>query len=180
MDMYNLRMTALARTATVPWRRHYRALPVCIAAAVLLGGCRSRDVQQDLRMTEVKTGWYDAGIVEGQNKLVPSVLFKLQNVSDEPISKVQMMAVFHGVDEPQKAWGDSMIRGIGSEALDPGATGGALVIRSPFGYTGPEPRLVMLKHSQFVDATVTVFGRHGSRNWAKLGDFRVDRQLLTE
>src|SRR5687767_928867 len=61
LDMYNLRMTALARTATVRWRRHYRALPVCIAAAVLLGGCRSRDVQQDLRMTEVKTGWYDAG-----------------------------------------------------------------------------------------------------------------------
>src|SRR5688500_15629331 len=170
MAMYNSRMT----------RRRPGLLIACVGAALLFAGCRSREVEKDLRMTDVKTGWYDAGIVEGQNKLVPSVLFKLQNVSDEPISKVQMMAVFHGVDEPQKAWGDSMIRGIGSEALDPGATGGALVIRSPFGYTGPEPRLVMLKHSQFVDATVTVFGRHGSRNWAKLGDFRVDRQLLTE
>ena len=171
--MYNSSMTALAR------RRPGR-LAVCLAAVVLVAGCRSREVEKDLRITDVKTGWYDAGIVEGQNKLVPSISFRLRNVSDEAISRVKMTAVFHDVNEPDTAWGDHMIQAIDKEPLEAGATGEMLVLRSPRGYTGSEPRLVMLKNSQFVDATVTVFGRHGSRTWTKLGDFRIDRQLLTK
>jgi hypothetical protein len=27
---------------------------------------------------------------------------------------------------------------------------------------------------------VNVFGKHGSRTWIKMGEFPVDRQLLTE
>src|SRR5687767_1184195 len=173
MPMYNFRMTAVTR------RRPGR-LAVCLAAAVLAAGCRAREVEKDLRITDVKTGWYDAGIVEGQNKLVPSISFRLTNISQEEISRVKMTAVFHDVKEPDVAWGDHMIQAIDSNPLEAGATGGMLVLRSPRGYTGPEPRLVMLKNSQFVDATVSVFGRHGSRNWTKLGDFRIDRQLLTE
>jgi hypothetical protein len=161
-------------------RRRAGRIAVCVAAALLAAGCRSREVEKDLRITDVKTGWYDAGIVEGQNKLVPSISFRLQNISGEAISRVKMNAVFHTVDVPQDAWGDYLIQAIGSNALDAGATGGRLVMRSPRGYTGTEPRLVMLRNSQFVDATVSVFGRHGSRNWVKLGDFRIDRQLLTE
>jgi hypothetical protein len=161
---------------------HHRSgrLAVCLAAAVLVAGCRSREVEKDLRMTDVKTGWYDAGIVDGQNKLVPSISFRLRNISGEPISRVKMNAVFHSIDAPQDAWGDHMIQAIDRDALDAGATGGSLVLRSPRGYTGTEARLVMLKNSHFIDATVSVFGRHGSRNWTKLGEFRIDRQLLTE
>src|SRR5687768_5887394 len=168
--MYNSRMT----------RRRPGLLIACVGAALLFAGCRSREVEKDLRITDIKTGWYDAGIVEGQNKLVPSISFRLQNISGEAISRVKMNAVFHTVDAPQDAWGDHLIQAIGGDALDAGATGRPLVLRSPRGYTGSEPRLVMLKNSQFVDATVSVFGRHGSRNWVKLGDFRIDRQLLTE
>jgi hypothetical protein len=161
-------------------RRRPLILVMCVGVALSIAGCRSREVEKDLRITDVNTGWYDAGIVEGQNKLVPSVSFRLRNISEEAISKVQLNAVFHAVNEPEKAWGDTMIRGIGTEELAAGESGNRLVMRSPLGYTGTEPRLVMLKNSHFVDATVTVFGRHGSRNWVKLGDFPVDRQLLTE
>ena len=170
MAMYNFRMI----------RRRPGLLIVCIGSALLLTGCRSREVEKDLRLTDVNTGWYDAGIVEGQNKLVPSVSFRIQNVSEEGISKVQLNAVFRAVNEPEKAWGDTMIRGIGTDELAAGGSGNRLVMRSPLGYTGTEPRLVMLKNSHFVDATVTVFGRHGSRNWVRLGQFAIDRQLLTE
>lgn len=172
--MYNSNMTASLR------RRRSGRAAVCIAVVLLAAGCRSREVEKDLRITDIKTGWYDAGIVEGQNKLVPSISFRLQNISGEDISRVRMNAVFHTVDAPQDAWGEHLIQAIGRDGLAAGATGGPLVLRSPRGYTGSEPRLVMLKNSQFVDATVSVFGRHGSRNWIKLGDFRIDRQLLTE
>ena len=149
---------------------------VALAAAV---GCRSRIVEQDLRVTDVQTGWYDLGIVDGQNKLVPSVTFRLKNVSQEPIENVQVNAVFRRVNEEQ-AWGDRLIRGIGSEGLGAGATGGPLVVRSSLGYTGLEARTQMLKNKEFVDAKVDLFARHGSRTWAKIGEYQIERRVLTE
>jgi len=152
---------------------------ICVLA--LIGtGCRAREVEKDLELTDVHTGWYDAGIVNGQNKLVPSITFRIQNISQAPIQNVQLNAVFRGVDEPEKSWGDHLVRAIDSSGLDAGATGRTLVLRSPFGHTSTEPRLAMLEHSQFVDATVEIFGRHRSRPWAKMGEFKIDRLLLTE
>jgi hypothetical protein len=157
-----------------------RTVLLCLAAAVLfVGGCRAREVEKDLRITDVKTGWYDAGIVNGQNKLVPAVTFKIQNVSEEAIDNVQINAIFRRVNEPE-AWGDRLVRGIGDEGLQPGATGRTLMVRSELGYTGSEARAQMLKNSQFVDAKVELFGKHGSRTWVKMGEFPIERELLTE
>jgi hypothetical protein len=38
----------------------------------------------------------------------------------------------------------------------------------------------MLQNSQFVDARVEIFGKQGSRTWVKLGEYPIDRKLLTE
>ena len=40
---------------------------------LVTAGCASREVEKDLRVVDVRTGWYDLGIVDGQNKLVPSI-----------------------------------------------------------------------------------------------------------
>ena len=96
----------------------------------------------------VESGWHDAGIVDGQNKLVPSVRFTLQNVTAEPIESVQVNAVFRQVTE-DLAWGDRLIRGVGSEGLAGGATGNTLIVRSPRGYTGIQSRAEMLKNKDF-------------------------------
>ena len=150
-----------------------------LVAAMVAGGCQSREVEKDLRITDVQTGWYDAGLVNGQNKLVPSVSFRIENVSQEAIDDVQINAIFRRVNEPE-AWGDRLIRGIGDEGLDAGATGRTLVVRSERGYTGDEPRQQMLENSQFVDAKVELFGKHGSRTWVKIAEFPIDRELITE
>jgi len=145
----------------------------------LVAGCRSREVEKDLTITDVHSGWYDAGIVDGQNKLVPSITLKLRNISSEPISRVQINAVFRRVGEEQ-VWAAPFVRGIGPDGLAPGAEGDTLVLRSDRGYLGPQARLQMLQNREFVDAEVRIFGRHGSRNWVKMGEYTIDRQLLTE
>ena len=49
----------------------------------LLAACESREVEKDLKIVDVHTGWYDAGMIAGgQNKLVPSISLELQNISD--------------------------------------------------------------------------------------------------
>lgn len=155
------------------------ALLPAILAAVVLSGCRSREVEKDLRITDVSTGWFDAGIVNGENKIVPGVSFHIQNVSRESIEGVQINAIFRAVND-DRSWGDRLIRGVGSNGLAAGATGGTLVVRSPRGYTGFLSRADLLRHKDFVDVKVDLFARHGSRTWVKLSEHQIDRKLLTE
>lgn len=153
---------------------------LCLGVSLLVAGCmRNREVEKDLKIVDVRTGWYDAGIVDGNNKLVPSVTLKLQNVSGQEISSVQLLAVFRRVDE-EKAWGDHFVRGIGSDGLAPGATGADLTLRGPLGYTGQESRQQMMRNRLFVDAKVVISGKHGSRNWVRMGEFPISRELLTK
>ena len=155
------------------------SLLLVLAFGVGLAACESREVEKVLKVTEVKTGWYDAGIVNGENKIVPSVSFHLQNVSDESISNVQILAVFKRVDEPE-SWGDRLIRGVGSDGLAAGESGGTLIVRNTLGYTGSESRNQMLQNKLFVDAKVDLFARHGSRTWAKISELPIERKLMTE
>jgi hypothetical protein len=66
------------------------------------------------------------------------------------------------------------------EAIPPGGTTKPIVLRSNLGYTGSEPRAQMLKNSQFVDAHVQVFAKHGGNQWTKLGEWQIAREMLTQ
>ncbi len=153
------------------------ALVLSLAAAA----CTTRDVQKDLDIVDIRTGWYDLGVVEGgKNKIVPSISMKLKNVSDTPISGVQLDAVFRNVNEEQII-DEHFVPGIASNAsLEPGGTTALIVLRAKWGYTGDESRVQMLQNSKFVDARVTILGRHGRSNWLTMREVPIDRQLLVE
>jgi hypothetical protein len=159
-----------------------RHVVVAAVAALLLSGCgHDFDVEKSVKVTDVHTGWYDAGIQEGKNKLVPSISLKLQNVSGESVESVQVNAVFRLVSDPKSVWGEHFAMAIDRDGLPAGkTTPGNVVLRSNLGYTGTESRLQMLQNTQFVDARVELFGKHGSRTWQKLGEYKIDRQLLTQ
>jgi hypothetical protein len=90
------------------------------------------------------------------------------------------MAVFRQLGDTQ-SWGDHFATGIDRDGLPAGqTTPGFLVLRSNLGYTGTESRLQMLQNRNFVDAHVDIFGKHRSPNWQKLGEYKIDRQLLTQ
>ena len=157
-----------------------RRLVLPLLAALFLTACESREVEIDLRIVDVNTGWYDTGVLPGGgNKLVPSVSFELENISDRDIASVQVNAVFRRIGE-EVSWGEHFVRAIDPDGLAAGATTESIVLRSTLGYTGPQSRLQMLRNQQFVDATVEVFGKHGSRTWVKMAEFPIERQLLTD
>lgn len=151
-----------------------------LTLAPLAGGCRRGiDPVAALEPVEVVTGWFDAGIVEGKNKLVPSISLKLRNKSSEPIRSVQVNAVFRRVGE-QETWGEHFAWAVQREPLAPGEMTRELVLRSALGYTGEQPRMQMLQNREFIDAKADIFLKQGSRVWAKLAEFQIDRQLLTQ
>jgi hypothetical protein len=156
------------------------ALPLLIALVVCAGCTPSVDLGTGLEVKDVTTGWFDAGIVNGQNKLVPSVTFTLKNLSDQKLVALQINAVFRRVTDKEE-WGAGFLIVSGSEGLAPGVETGALTIRSHLGYTGSDQtREDMLKNSHFVDAGVELFAKYAAEEWKRVGEFVISRRLLTK
>ena len=152
-----------------------------IVTALLLSGCSSLEVENAVAVTDVQTGWYDAGLVEGgqKNKLVPSISLRLENLTPDEIASVQLNAIFRRVGE-QEAWGEHYVMAINRDGLGPKGKTNPIVLRSNLGYTGTQSRLQMLQNREFVDAKVEIYGKHGSRTWVKLAEHQIGRELLTE
>jgi len=147
--------------------------------AVVSAGCSGPtvDISRALQIVDIMSGWSDAGIVNGQNKLLPAVSFQLKNTSNESLPVLQLNALFRRATESDE-WGSRFLPVAGSEGLAPGATTKRLVLASSHGYTGSEARLDILKNSQFVDAKVEIFAKYGSTQWKRLGEFQIARQLV--
>lgn len=152
---------------------------LALAAALVTASCGpSVDLTTGLQVVEVSTGWWDAGIVDGgKNKLVPSVTFKLKNVSNQALTSLQANVVFrHAADD--KEWGSFFLKITGSEGLAVGATSDSHRVNSPLGYTGTESRQQMLQNSLFNDAKAQVFAKYASTQWQRVGEYPVERRLI--
>jgi hypothetical protein len=152
----------------------FLAVLVCVACGPTV------DLSKGLQVLNVSTGWFDAGIVNGQNKLVPSMSFELRNASSQRLVVLQINALFRRVTEKEE-WGSGFLTVVGSEGLAPGATTPTLTIRSQNGYTGADQtREDMLHNSQFVDAEVELFAKYSSTQWKRIGEYPVARRLITK
>jgi hypothetical protein len=136
------------------------------------------DLTKSLQIDVVESGWYDAGIVNGRNKLVPAARITVRNNSDQKLVQLQINSLFRRSNE-QEEWGSAFITAAGSDGLAPGATTPPLLLKSQNGYTGTDQsRQDMLKNSQFVDARVELFAKYGSIQWVKMGEHPIERKLL--
>ena len=162
-------------------RRAHRAFVLAAVATIGLAACdKPIDLTKALQIDEVSSGWHDAGMVEGKNKLVPTITFKVKNVSDQPLNVLQMNVLFRRVTEEATEWGSGFVTVAGSSGLGPGYTSDPLTVTSQLGYTGTEPRADMMKNSQFVDAKVQLFAKYAATQWVKVGEYPVTRTLLSK
>lgn len=163
-------------------RASARGLILALVFALLGSSCGGPavDLKQGLQIDVVDTGWFDAGIVEGKNKLVPTVSFKVKNVSDQKLVSLQMMASFFRVSDTQSEWGNGLVNVVGSDGLAPGATTPMLTMKSPLGYTGTDPRADMLKNAQFVDATVKLVAKYAATQWTHVREVPIERKLIAQ
>src|ERR1035437_8966482 len=117
-----------------------------LVGLVVFAGCGPKvDLAKGLQVLTVSTGWDDAGLVKGQNKLVTSISFPPKNTSPKPLSSLQVNALFRLVNDPAE-WGSGFLTAAGSRGLAAGATTPMLTIRSQPGDTSPDPRQDMLRH----------------------------------
>ena len=155
-------------------------LLLCVGVLVHAGCGPDIDLTKGLQVEIVSTGWLDAGIVNGRNKLVPTVSFRLKNLSDRKLSTLQVNARFSRVNETEE-WGNGFVTAAGSEGLAPGAATATLTLKSQLGYTGSdESRAEMLQNTHFVDARVELTAKYASTQWKHMGEYRIARQLITK
>lgn len=151
---------------------------ILTACVLLLAAACAKpvDLKQHLQVTDVSSGWFDAGVVDGKNKLVPSVTFKLRRPADVSLESVSLNLVFKKVDGTEH---DDVF--VQRAAFTGNGESDPITIRSQTGYTGdpPQSRADMLKHKDFIDMEVEIFARQ-SAQWVPLHKVRISRQLLTD
>lgn len=152
---------------------------VCLAA-LAAAGCSAPavDIARDIAVGDITTGWFDAGIVDGKNKLVPSASFTVTNRGTARLSGLQVYCVFRFPND-QEELGSSFVVLRGDDALDAGATSKPITVRATWGFTGEQPRAQMLMNQYFQDAKVEIYAKFGAGAFTKLEDVPVKRQLLT-
>jgi hypothetical protein len=159
-------------------RRRVAAFTVISLAACLFQGCTPKvDLKQALQVTDVTSGWFDAGVVQGKNKLVPSVTFKLKNTGSAHVPYVSLNLTYTFVGD-QDHNDDVYVQRVDFQ----GQETQPITVRSTSGYTGdpPQTRAEMLQNSQFRDMDVQIFAKQSSAQWVELQRVRVARQLLTQ
>lgn len=178
-------LSSVIETAPTPLRRSGRGRRVSVAALagflLISVACEpSVDVTRALRVTDMTTGWLDtSGSESAQNKLVPTISFSLDNVSEHELGSLQVQGMFHRAGE-EEAWGSAFVRVVGREGLVSGASDGPFTLRSERGYTGEQTGREMLDHKDFVDVTVELFVKHRSAQWVSFSQYQIERQLIAE
>jgi hypothetical protein len=135
------------------------------------------DLKQSIEVTDVASGWFDAGVVNGQNKLVPTVTFKLRKKGDVELDTIALNLVFKRQGE-DGSYDDVFLQRVAFE----GAETAPINVRAQNGYTAdpPQTRAEMLKHSLFRDVAVQIFAKQSSAQWVELQRVEVQRQVLTQ
>jgi hypothetical protein len=139
--------------------------------------CSHVDLKASLEVTDMQTGYYDAGNVDGKVHLVPSLAFKLHNKSGESLGTVQLMVSYWRQGDDGEF--DSIeVRGIGSDALGAGASTDPIVARANHGFNLEGARSDFFTHSLFRDTSAKVFALRGG-DIVPMGEFKIDHQILT-
>ena len=138
--------------------------------------CGQRVDLSTLTVTDTFTGWYDNGIKDGKNHLVPSLSFRLKNNGEVPASYVQLTVSFWLKGDDGEYDGRE-VTGIGETPIPPGGTSEPILVRAAHGYTLEQPRAELFSHSQFRDVTARVIAKRDGR-LVRIGEVAIDRRLI--
>src|SRR4051812_31723271 len=123
-----------------------------LLAIVIATACgKPVDVAKAVQVDVATSGWRFAGVVDGKNKIVPSVVVTLKNVSGEKLNALQTNAVFR-LASTNAEIGTDFRPVAGSGGLPAAASTEKITLKAALGYTGTDPVDDLLKNSRFADA----------------------------
>ena len=163
-------------------RQSVRLLLMIPLACAGASCARSVEIKEAVEIADGSGGWYDAGIKDGKNKIVPSVSFRLRKTQDVDLRGVALNVVFRHpapADSTEaEDWDEVFIQ---NAEFSEGNQTAVLTVRPEKGYTGdpPQTRMEIMQHSGFRDVRAHVFAKASSTQWVDIGTIDVPRQLIT-
>jgi hypothetical protein len=173
---------------------------MALAAALAAGCSPAVDLENDIELVDVQTGYFDNGVKDGRNHLLPHLAFKIRNVGDQHVSSVLLTvsfwtddAVGHaaaiaaaqaaGAAPPEgmtmkEIFSSSQVRGVTDEGIAPGEETSPIVVRPDVGYTLEGPRADFFVHSEFLDVTARVFARRAG-GIVQVGEYVLDQRIIS-
>ena len=165
------------------------ALAFILGLAFLPAGCSAPvDLKQVLQLEDISGGYRDAGIVEGRNKVIPSITFRLKKATDRSLNPLSLNVAFKKLPPPgitpppgsptEEDWDEAYSANVKFNGNDTGL----LTYKINAGYTGdpPQSRADILKNTHFQDVRVHIFAKHSSSQWTEIGQYTIPRQLIAQ
>jgi hypothetical protein len=166
-----------------------RILALPVALGLLVAGCsKPVDLKQALQVTDVVTGYHDAGVVAGKNKLVPIITFRLKKPANVDLRPLSLNVAFKQLpaagtavapgSPPEADWDEKFVQSV---PFDKDETA-PLTFKTEPGYTAepPQTRADILQHRLFQDVRVHIFAKHSASQWVEIAAFDIPRQLLAQ
>ena len=149
-------------------------LVLCLAGTPACGP--GVDLSKALDVTDVLTGYYDAGLKNGQNYLLPSISFRLHNRGDRSIGPVQVTVAFW-MDGADGEWDSAVVQGIHGGGLAAGASTESILARSQVGYTLEGARANFFDNHLFKDVTAKLFASQAG-HIVPIGQFKLEHTVI--
>ena len=156
-----------------------------LCAAVVAGfgsaGCTDADANEtagQMELSDLVAYWAVRGQdSEGNNYIFPSVRFRLENASAEPVEYVQIMSVFRRESAPEEAWGTGYLHSVNEGPLAPAQASPEHILRADSNYLSQGSPERMFENPLWEDVEVEVFVRVGASSWVSRGRTTALRRL---
>lgn len=166
---------------TTPSRGRPRVAAVLCAAGLLgSAACSSPvDIQRTFTVADLAGGYFDGGIVDGKNRLLPGATFRIEKKTDAAVGTFAVNVIFKKiVGNGEEEFDDVFLQRV--EFSDGNRTQ-PLTVRADTGITGdaPQSRAEMLQRADFPDMRAVIYIKQSSSNWVEIARHDLPRQLMT-
>jgi len=134
------------------------------------------DIQQSITVTDVISGYYDNGLKDGWNYLMPSVTFRLANSAAAKLTGLELTVAFWQEGKDGE-WDSVLLQRIGDDTIPANGKSEAVTVRGTVGYRLEDVRNNLFTNSKFLDVTAKVFARRGGRIYP-IGNVKLEHQIL--
>jgi hypothetical protein len=173
----------------VPLRACRAGALLCLVALIFTAAssCGQQvDFKQALQVTDISGGWYDFGIVDGKNKLVPTMSFRITKSPDAQVRTLDLNVHFKWIapENPASKEEETELAEVFLQRVEfsDGNQTPRLTVRPDTGFTGdaPQTRAEMMTHRLFRDVRARVFAKQSSTTWVELASYDIPRVLISK
>lgn len=134
-------------------------------------------LQASIDIVDVETQWVSKSYQVWPPKLtlVPSISFKVKNVSDKPLKYINFNAIFRMRDDFENL-GDNFLAAIRGEPIMPGEMSETILLKSNYGVEG-KTLASFPENPYWKIAFVQLFAQSKGSQLVKVGEWEVSRKI---